>query len=146
MRSFLQRLPAAAMLLLAVGISACHPLCPEMNNIWVQDAYAPDILRWVDSNNPVYDRPANAWVDNPRMAAFVANSVERTGVKWLGIQYGFECVPKLGEDCPDCFVCTLSRGGVINVIGGKCQPDGDLFVKAEIGPGKTVRAQTYWRR
>jgi len=132
----------AAILLLAVGIPACHPLCPEMNNIWVGTAYATNI----SNDDGGYDRPANAWVDNPRMAAFVANSVERTGVKWLGIQYGFECVPKSGGDCPDCFVCTASRGGVVNAIRNKCQPDGDLFIKAEIGPGTSVRAMTYWRR
>lgn len=139
-------LTVAAALIFTIGLSACHPLCKEMNDIWVGTAYAPDIARWVGWHDPVYDKPANAWVDNPRMATFVRNSVERTGVKWLSIQYGFSCALKTGEDCPDCFVCTGSRGGVVNLIDEKCQPDGDLFIKAEIGPGTSVRAMTYWRR
>ena len=39
-----------------------------------------------------------------------------------------------------------TRNHMVGVIGHECQPDGDLFVKAEIGPGTSVRAQTYWRR
>jgi hypothetical protein len=144
MPSFRHRLlPIAAVLILAIGVSACQPLCREMNDIWIGNAYRRDISRWEEG---VYERPVNAWVDNPQMAAFVRNSVQRTSVKWLSIQYGFSCAPKTGEDCPDCFVCTVSRGGVVNVIDGKCQPDGDLFIKAEIGPGTTVRAMTYWRK
>lgn len=144
MPSFRHRLlPVAAIPVLAISFSACQPLCPEMNDIWVGTAYSRDLRRWEDG---VYDRPANAWVDNPKMAAFVRNSIERTGVKWLSIQYGFACAPEPGGDCPDCFVCTVSRGGVVNVVDQKCQPDGDLFVRAEIGPGTSVRAMTYWRR
>lgn len=131
----------AAILLLAIGVSACQLLCPAMDeNISVHDAY---------TNNPfrhpagVYDEPANTWIDNPKMAAFVADFIDRAGVKWLSVRYRFECTPKPGGDCSDCFICTLNRPGV---IGHDCQPDGDLFVKAEIGPGTTVRAMTYWRR
>ena len=135
-------LPVAVILFLAIGTSGCMPLtCPGLDKkVSVVDAYTRDVFR---SGDRVYDKPANTWVDNPKMAAFVANYIERNGVKWLGIRYGFECTPKPGGDCPDCFVCTLARPGVIN---DECQPDGDLFVKAEIGPGTSVRAMTYWRR
>jgi hypothetical protein len=137
------RLPfIAAILLLASGASGCKSIAclEEKNQVWIENAYTRDIFR-VDAR--VYDKPANTWIDNPKMAAFIADYVERKGVKWLGIRYGFECAPKLGGDCPDCFVCTLSRSGVVDY---DCRPDGDLFVKAEIGPGTKVRAMTYWRR
>lgn len=144
MPSFRHRvLPVVAIPVLAISFSACHPLCPEMNDIWVGTAYSRDLRRWKDG---VYESPANAWVDNPKMAAFVRDSIEGSGVKWLSIQYGFACAPKPGGDCPDCFVCTVSRGGVVNVVDQKCQSDGDLFVRAEIGPGTSVRAMTCWRR
>ncbi|MBI3197617.1 MAG: hypothetical protein HYZ40_08905 [Rhodospirillales bacterium] len=135
-------LPVAAILLLASGASGCKsiPCLKEKNQVWIENAYTRDIFA---TGAHVYDKPDNTWVDNPKMAVFIADYVKENGVKWLGIRYGFECAPKPGGDCPDYFVCTLSRSGVVDYF---CQPDGDLFVKAEIGPGTSVRAQTYWRR
>jgi hypothetical protein len=143
MPSLLRRhgLPVAAILLLATSVPACTSSCPARDNsIWVGNAYTTDAF---GPDPRAYDKPANAWVDNPRMAAFLADFIARDGVKWLSVRHGFECAPKPGGDCSDCFVCTLSRG---DVIGRGCRPDGDLFVKAEIGPGASVRAMTYWRR
>ena len=131
-------LPVAAILFLASGISACTPLCQKwMNDVWVGSAYT------LDYGSPDYREPVNTWIDNPKMAAFLADSLQRQGKNALVYWHGFKFSPKPDGNCPDCVVCTLSLAGV---IGHDCQPDGDLFVKAEIGPGTSVRAMTYWRR
>ena len=135
-------LTIAAILLLASGASGCKSIAclDEKNQVWIEDAYTRDIF---GVGAPVYDKPDNIWIDNPKMAAFVAKEIERNGVNWFAVRYRFACAPKPGGDCLDCFVCTLSRTGVVDY---DCQPVGDLFVKAEIGPGKTVQAMTYWQR
>jgi hypothetical protein len=28
----------------------------------------------------------------------------------------------------------------------ECKPDGDLFIRAYVGPGTNVRAMTYWKK
>lgn len=140
MPNFLRRhlLPVAAILLLAIGVSACKPFCmPQLNDVWVGSGYTSYY------RDGVTDEPANVWIDNPKMAASLAKFIERHGVRSLVYRHDFKCAPKPGADCPDCLVCTLNRRDVISY---DCQPGGDLFVKAEIGPGTSVRAQTYWRR
>lgn len=131
-------LPIVVTLLLAIGVSACKQLClPQFNDVWVGSGYTSDY------HDGITHEPANVWIDNPKMAASLAEIIEKRGVRWLVYRHDFECVPKPGADCPDCLVCTLNKRGVISY---DCQPGGDLFVKAEIGPGTSVRAQTYWRR
>ncbi len=130
--------PVAVILLLAIGVSACKPMClPKFNDVWAGSGYA------IDYRSRESRQPLNVWIDNPQMAASLAKFIEKDGVRSLVYRHDFECAPKPGGDCPDCLVCTLNRRGVIGI---DCQPDGDLFVKAEIGPGTTVRAMTYWRR
>ena len=125
----------AAILLLAVGASACKSIClPQFNEAWVGSDYS--------SSSVAIFEPTNTWIDNSKVAASLLKFIEEEGVGSLVKRHGFECVPKPGGDCPDCLACTLNRRGI---IGYYCEPDGDLFVKAEIGPGKTMRAQTYWR-
>lgn len=136
---FRRRLPfIVAMLLLASGISACTPLCPQtLNNVWIGEGYTRV------SSSSDYRQPTNTWIENPQMASFVADTIKGQSMHFLAYRLGFKCLPNLDGDCPDCLVCTLNKPGV---IGHDCRPDGDLFVKAEIGPGTSVRAQTYWRR
>jgi hypothetical protein len=143
MPNFFRRhlLPLALILFLAMGMSACVPLCKEwMNTVWIGEGYTLD-GSYGSSND--YREPTNTWIDNPKMAEFVANTIKRQSMHFLTYHLGFKCSPKAGGDCPDCQVCTLSSGGV---PGYYCKPDGDLFVKAEVGPGTNVRAMTYWRR
>lgn len=140
LRLFRRRLlfPVSAILFLAIGVSACKPMClPKFTDVWAGSGYAID-YRTRESRQPV-----NVWIDNPQMAASLAKFIEKDGVRSLVYRHDFKCVPKPTGDRPDCLVCTLNRRGVIGV---DCEPDGDLFVKAEIGPGNAVRAQTYWRR
>jgi hypothetical protein len=124
-------LPTALVLLLAMGASACVPICER------------EIGRNVEFEPSEYREASNTWIDNPKMAAVLMGHLERLGRNGLVIRYGFNCSPKADKDCPDCQVCTLSLAGV---IAYDCKPDGDLFIKAEVGPGTNVRAMTYWRR
>jgi len=131
-------LPIAVILLLALGLSACKQLClPQYNDVWVGSGYTSDRY------DGVTHEPANVWIENPKMAASLAEFIKSHGVRSLVYRHDFTCTPKPGDDCPGCLVCTLNKR---NVISYDCQPGGDLFVKAEIGPGTNVRAMTYWRR
>ena len=128
--------------LLLTGPSACMGLClPQLNDVWLGSGY-----QWSagDGLPRGYPGPANTWIDNPRMVVALNKFTAEQGRRSLIYRHDFECSPKPREDCPDCILCTLSKR---EVIGLDCQPDGELFVRAEVGPGdKVTAAQTYWRR
>jgi hypothetical protein len=128
--------------LLLIGPSACKGLClPQFNDVWLGSGYQwnPD-----DDSPRGYPGPANTWIDNPRMVVALNKFTAQKGRRSLVYRHDFECSPKPREDCADCILCTLSKR---DVIGLDCQPDGELFVRAEVGPGdKVTTAQTYWRR
>ena len=89
-----------------------------------------------------YEQPANTWIDNTRMASFLRIVVEQKGRRQLGYS-GYDCSPRPVGDCPDCLLCTRKIRGANN---GDCKPEGDLFIRAYVGPGSNVQAQTYWRK
>ena len=89
-----------------------------------------------------YTLPANTWIDNSRMASYLHEIIERNGRQQLGYS-GYDCSPQPVANCLDCFLCTEQIRGVKN---GECKPEGDLFIRAYVGPGSTVRAQTYWKK
>jgi len=89
-------LPVTAILLVAAGVSACTPLCPQwLNNVWVGEGYAP-----IGSSSD-YREPTNTWIDNPKMASFVASTIKGQGMHFLTYRLDFKCSPSLGGDCPD---------------------------------------------
>lgn len=118
--------------LLLIGPSACKSICePKILGVWI-------------GSGKVLSKPTNTWIDNPAMAADLQKLIEGRGRRALVYRHDFECSPKPRENCPDCLFCTLDKRGV---TGLDCEPDGDLFVRIEIGPGdKVTAAQTYWRR
>jgi len=89
-----------------------------------------------------YTLPANAWIDNTRMASYLREVIETNGRRQLTYS-GYDCSPRPVADCPDCLLCTEKIRGVNNA---QCKPEGDLFIRAYVGPGSNVQAQTYWRK
>ncbi len=89
-----------------------------------------------------YTLPANTWIDNSRMASYLHEVIERSGRQQLGYS-GYDCSPRPVADCPDCLLCTEKIRGINNA---QCKPEGDLFIRAYVGPGSNVQAQTYWRK
>lgn len=89
-----------------------------------------------------YTQPANAWIDNARMASYLRAIIEAHGRQQLTYS-GYDCSLRPVADCPDCLLCTEKIRGVHNA---QCKPEGDLFIRAYVGPGSNVQAQTYWRK
>lgn len=89
-----------------------------------------------------YTQPANTWIDNSRMSSYLHEIIERSGRQQLGYS-GYDCSPRPVANCPDCLLCTEKIRGVKN---GECKPEGDLFIRAYVGPGSNVQAQTYWKK
>lgn len=89
-----------------------------------------------------YTQPANVWIDNARMTYYLRDVIETNGRQQLTYS-GYECSPRPVADCPDCLLCTEKIRGVKNA---ECKPEGDLFIRAYIGPGSRVQAQTYWKK
>ena len=62
-------LPVAAILLLAVGVSACKSFClPQFNEAWVGSDYG--------SYSVAIFEPTNTWNDNPKVAASLVKFIE----------------------------------------------------------------------
>lgn len=125
--------------LLLIGPSACKgPFCPPLSEaVWAGSGY---LNIYYDS----YREHPNTWIDNRRMVATLNEITEEQGRRALVYRHDFECSPKPREGCADCMVCTLSKR---DVIGHDCKPEGDFFVRAEVGPdGRVTAAQTYWRK
>ena len=131
-RFFQYRLSSVFALLLAVGG------CTFCDNI---ETARVDVYTKVDGPFH-YTQPANTWIDNTRMATYLRGVIETNGRQQLTYS-GYECSPRPVADCPDCLLCTQKIGGVNNA---QCKPEGDLFIRAYVGPGPNVQAQTYWRK
>lgn len=92
--------------------------------------------------------PFDAGVDNPTVAAFLRKVVEQEGKSALVSSYGFQCQAGPTPDCLDCSSCTRTmhriRDNHCSFVG--CVNDGVMRFQADVGPGSSVRAMTYWRR
>lgn len=125
--------------LLLIGLSACKgPFCPPPSQaVWLGSGY-------LDAYYEPYRKMPNTWVGNPKMVKTLNEITERQGRRALVYRHDFECSSQPREGCADCMLCTLSKQ---DVSGFDCKPEGDFFVRAEVGPGdKVTAAQTYWRR
>lgn len=89
-----------------------------------------------------YEQPANSWVESPGAANYLRRLIEEKGRRMLDRQ-DYECSPQAVPDCADCLQCTRT---IRNVRSKKCKREGDLFIRAYVGPGSNVQAQTYWRK
>lgn len=129
---FLYRLVSVLAVLLATGgCTLCHD---------IEAVRADTVSKVVGPYH--YTLPANTWIDNSRMASYLRGIIEKNGRQQLGYS-GYDCSPRHVADCPDCLLCTEKIRGVKNA---ECKPEGDLFIRAYVGPGSNVQAQTYWRK
>lgn len=148
MPRFFRRLlvPATTLLIASVSLTGCF-----YNARVCEDAYPSysDLTGYpVDRRNydqPVkrhYDQPANVWIESPRATNYLHRLIEKKGRQMLDRQ-DYECSTPPVSDCPDCLVCIRTVRGANDI---NCKPEGDLFIRAYIGPGSNVRAMTYWRK
>lgn len=133
--------------ILALGLSACGgALCP--NRTEFQNAVHYTHYSVPDGRYP-YREPQNAWTDRPKLAAFLRKAVAADGAQGLVSKYGFQCVSRPADAaCSDCFTCTVAVPENYDdmwALRSLCVDDGDIFVRAEIGPGSAASAMTYWR-
>ena len=134
------RLLPVVVLLLTVGVSACKPICVGHFDLWIEQGYT---LEGRTGSVASYKEPANTWLDNPVMAAFLVREMRWYDRQSIVSKYRFNCSPSAEADCVDCVVCTRT---VKDVRDYECRPVGQMIVRAYFGPGNTVRAQTYWQR
>ena len=104
-----------------------------------------------DSEGRSYYRdPLNTWIDHRRMTEFLRKTVTADGVQGLVSKYQFQCTPLAAETgCADCRTCARTiavQTNTIWVLRTVCVDDGEVLVQASVGPGRTVRAMTYWRK
>lgn len=96
-----------------------------------------------------YGLARNAWVYNQWMTAFLQKAVASEGIDGLVSKLQFRCTPRpTEENCVDCYTCTRAVAVRFNdlwVLRTICVDADDVLVQAYVGPGRTVRAMTYWR-
>lgn len=89
-----------------------------------------------------FEQPANSWIESPGITNYLHRLIEKKGRQMLDRQ-DYKCSPQAVPDCSDCLQCTRT---IRSVKGANCKPEGDLFIRAYVGPGSNVQAQTYWRK
>ena len=137
----------ALLLWLAPGLAACSFSCPD-TELGQASSYGYDGR---PIGEEVYNKsrylPVERWVRNPDVEDFISKVVRSEGSAVLQSKYGLQCVPRSTPDgCPDCSVCTKSlvaQGLKIGVFDS-CGAIGIVHIRADVGPGQAVSAQTYW--
>jgi hypothetical protein len=137
-------------LLIVAGLSGCG-LCPEPDGLTRASAlqYYERSVVGPDGNSTLKQVvPFDAWADNPAVAAFLRKVVEQEGRAALVSSYGFQCKAAPTPDCLDCSSCTRTmprvRDNLYGLVG--CLNDGVMRFQANVGPGSSVRAMTYWQK
>jgi hypothetical protein len=98
-----------------------------------------------------YPLPHDAWTINPRLEGFLRNALKTEGFDSLTTKYGMQCVASRRDaGCQDCFTCRKSvkewtLGSMALLPGFKCVDWGEVLVQADLGPGSSLKAVTYWR-
>lgn len=135
--------PVTILLIASVFVTGCYRNARICDDAYPMYSDLPEDP--IDYDRPAkrhYDQPANVWVESPRATNYLHRLIEKKGRQMLDRQ-DYECSPQPVSDCPDCLVCTRTVRGAKD---SKCEPEGDLFIRAYIGPGSNVRAMTYWRK
>lgn len=127
----------------ASALAACDVQCPPMNAFEEAASY-----RWL-INGERYLDPINSWVRNQPLEAFILKVYRMEGLNGLRSRYSFQCTArKITPPCADCHTCTLvlPKRPATAEWPNTCRPVGEMTIKADIGPGWTVSALTYWER
>jgi hypothetical protein len=132
---FLPRLVAVVLVALALPVAGCGPgLCPKSTELEAASAY---------TGYEPQKMTLGAWVEHKRLAAFIGDVVRAEGIAGLETNHGFRCTPR-----PEGHTCTRAipkRGSYMpNIFYTHCVDEGDMQVRAEIGPGSAVRAMSFW--
>lgn len=137
-------------LLIAAGLSSCG-LCPERDGLTIASAsqyHQRSVVGPDGKSTLTYMVAFDAWADNPTVAAFLHKVVAQEGRTALVSSYGFQCKAVPTPDCLDCSSCTRTmpriRDNYYSFVG--CVNDGVMRFQANVGPGSSVRAMTYWQK
>jgi len=140
---------AVALFVCVLGLSACGGVqCPPKG-------FESAASHWELANSHLL--PANAWTKNPKLEAFLKEVIQAGGVASLRTTYGMQCFPRASSDgCADCYACSktfpgkrLAMASTGSPLYGRdllCVDDGEMFVKAEIGPGSAISAMSFWKK
>ncbi|MGQ0582015.1 MAG: hypothetical protein ACT4O6_08770 [Reyranella sp.] len=137
---------ALGSLLAALALSGCGGAhCPDPTPLDDAARY-PEMS--TSSGRSYYGLARNAWVYNQRMTAFLREAFATDGVDGLVSKLQFQCKPHPGEgSCVECHTCARTipvRFNDLWVLRSICTDSSPVFVQAYIGPGRAVRAMTYW--
>lgn len=125
-------------------VTACTVTCPS-TEIGKAARYTEE--GFLPASSSRMDR----WVENPRLDDFLHRKIQSDGLASTAKRYGLQCeAAPVSDNCPTCSVCTTSFKGEAVRMGGlfaphlSCGDHGQVSVRAEIGPGSTVKSMTYW--
>jgi hypothetical protein len=137
-------------MLAILGLSGCGgALCPTyLSPLEIAARYPTRTSP--DTGRTYYALARDAWVDNQEMTAFLRGAVASGGVDGLVSEHQFQCTPRPAEEnCLECYTCKRAvpvRYSDVWMLRGLCVDAGDVLVQAYIGPGRAVRAMTYWSK
>jgi len=129
------------------GLSACSIRgCPEDRGASALNLN--DLETAALYNRSPRPLPPDSWTENPGLELFLREIMASDGISSIA-KYGMQCTPRSTESgCKDCFTCTKSfqhyRLGVATLYY-TCQDFGEIFMRAEVGPGPKVSAISYWK-
>jgi hypothetical protein len=104
----------------------------------------------------IHPLPHDVWTPNPELEAFLRDALKAAGVRSLAAKYALQCLPPpLEAGCSDCATCRKTvkewrMGSIPPPVPlympiWKCVDYGEVLVQADIGPGSSIKAMTYWQ-
>ncbi len=138
------------LLFVALGLSACGSIeCPPEG--LQTAAHYPNNVNIRAGLMSARDR----WVRNPGAEAFLRTALRSERATTLADKHGMQCTAQPSAGCTDCYVCdtafpfsAISMSNAIPFMFAprlSCTADGEVFLRAEIGPGDSVTAMTFWQ-
>ncbi len=127
------------------GLSACGELCT-----WNDPAEHASAYPY--SYDLGYRLPFNTWVRNQKLEVALHEAVEAGGIERVTSQYRLQCTPRsMPSNCTDCYVCSRTipktyNAGSLGNLAMSCRDDGEMMLRADVGPGSTVSAMTFWKK
>ena len=104
--------------------------------------------RWLISEERYFE-PLNSWVRHERLEVFLLETYREGGLGGLKSRYGLDCTPRvMAPPCDTCFTCrrTIPKTHAVGEPEYMHCQIGEMSVQADIGPGWTVTAMTFWKR
>lgn len=128
------------------SVAACTVTCPS-TEIGAAARYSYSDDAFTAGPPSRLDR----WIANPRLDDFLRQKIQSEGLASLSKRYGLQCIAHPApEGCSTCSLCTTSFSGEVILMTGVfapylyCGDYGQVSIRAEIGPGDTIKSMTYW--